>query len=69
MHYGYNMLLPSFVASVRGETFRSLLVARYFLLVARFFLLVAQQEILRDFFGKSKQNVLHINCTKSLICE
>ena len=49
---------------IRGETFRSLLVARYFLVVARYFfpvaryfLLVARyccfvsrQEILKDFF-------------------
>ena len=42
----------------RGETFRSLLVARYFLLVAR-------QEILKDIFlSKSKQKVLHVNLYK-----
>ena len=40
-----------------GDTFRSLLVARYFLLVAG-------QEILKDFFSKSKQKVLHINLYK-----
>ena len=52
------------VRQQRGETFRSLLVARYFLLVARYFLLVAryflfvapyflrvtQQKILNDCF-------------------
>ena len=60
----------------RGETFRSLLVARYYLLVARYFLLVARyfllvacyfllvagQEILKEFLlSKNKQKVLHIN--------
>ena len=45
------------VATKRGETFDSLLVASYFLLIAcyfllvsRYFLLVAQQETLKDFF-------------------
>ena len=54
----------------RDETFRSLLVARYFLLVARYFMLVTRQEILKNFFlSKSKQKVPHINLYKSLICE
>ena len=61
-----------FLLLYRGETFRSLLVARYFLLVARsfllvarYFLLVARQEILKDcFFSQSKQKVLHINLHK-----
>ena len=53
-----------------GETFCSLLVARYFLLVARYFLLVARQEILKDFFlAKVNKRFSILICTKSLIWE
>ena len=59
-----------------GETFRSLLVARYFLVDVRYLLLVGSYFLLitfcslldkkfwRIFFSKSKQKLLHINLYK-----
>ena len=61
----------------RGETFCSMLVARYvlllasyLLLVAHYFFLVARQVILKNFFLANVNKRLSILiCTKSLICE
>ena len=73
-----NTTVPYFIKCLRwGETFRSLLVAHYFLLLARcslhfarYFLLVARQEILKDFFlVKVNKRFSILICTKSLICE